>query len=76
LNENIGSIRSICIIRRGSTANALAIGTKSNYIISKDLGSEQFDAIMRVKIFNSKREFIVIKLSFTGTYKSIDLFML
>ncbi|CAF0951427.1 unnamed protein product [Rotaria sordida] len=47
LNETIGSIQSICCIRQGSVSVALAIGTKSNYIISKEIGKEQFDIIMR-----------------------------
>ncbi|CAF4245591.1 unnamed protein product, partial [Rotaria sp. Silwood2] len=47
LNETIGSIQSICCIRQGSVSVALAIGTKLNYIISKEIGKEQFDIIMR-----------------------------
>ncbi|CAF3461067.1 unnamed protein product [Rotaria sp. Silwood1] len=47
LNETIGSIQSICCIRQGSVSVALAIGTKLNYIISKEIGKEQFDVIMR-----------------------------
>ncbi|CAF4343753.1 unnamed protein product, partial [Rotaria sp. Silwood2] len=47
LNETIGSIQSICCIRQGSVSVALAIGTKLNYIISNEIGKEQFDIIMR-----------------------------
>ncbi|CAM4744928.1 unnamed protein product [Rotaria magnacalcarata] len=47
LSETVGSIQSICCIRQGSVSVALAIGTKANYIISKEVGKEQFDIIMR-----------------------------
>ncbi|CAF4181076.1 unnamed protein product [Rotaria socialis] len=47
LSETVGSIQSICCIRQGSVSVALAIGTKANYIISKDVDKEQFDIIMR-----------------------------
>ncbi|CAF0843157.1 unnamed protein product [Adineta steineri] len=47
LNENMGSLQSVCCIRRASSSVTLAIGTKLNYIISKEIGNEQFNIIMR-----------------------------
>ncbi|CAF0968280.1 unnamed protein product [Adineta steineri] len=42
LNDTYGSIQSICHIEKG-----LAIGTKLNYILLKEIDNEQIDVIMR-----------------------------
>ncbi|CAF0968199.1 unnamed protein product [Adineta ricciae] len=47
VNENIGTIQSACCIQRESVCVGLAIGTKSNYIISKEMGKDQFHVLMR-----------------------------
>ena len=48
VNEIIGSIRSVCCLRQDSKTTALAIATRMNYIICKDVNNDQFYVIMRV----------------------------
>ncbi|CAF4453044.1 unnamed protein product, partial [Adineta steineri] len=50
LNDTYGSIQSICHIEKG-----LAIGTKLNYILLKEIDNEQIDVIMRVCLILNQR---------------------
>jgi hypothetical protein len=74
LKETFGAIQSVCLLRPGSDSASLAIGTRLNYILWKDLRHEQIDVIMRVSE-SMRRRFSHLEL-IVGTHESVGVSVL